>query len=165
MKPLLTTLLLLLCLSGMGQVYPITLKFWNDSSLSYSLEGDYTDYVYGEKSRMVVSRSYIKFMYEVLSTDWDEYERECWNDSIVEGYEYTWNTKYYSDGHGYSCNYLKCYIICFKYPDYDCQKAVYPQDFKSHFGFDYDTYNPIIDHLKPDPGKGFIEFIRKKYGI
>jgi hypothetical protein len=153
MRTILTTLLLLLCLSVSGQAWDSRDTIWFGGKVVH-LGQINTDTIIIHP-----------MTYENLVSLWDQYERECWNDSIVEGYEYTWNTEYYSDGHVSSCNYFKCYIICFKYPDYDCQKAVYPQDFKSHFGFDYDTYNPIIDHLKPDPGRGFIEFIRKKYGI
>jgi hypothetical protein len=142
MRTILTTLLLLLCLSLSGQEYKpsVTIPIIRDDSLPKPHpDKGWRGYdanierwiretnrprndVFRSDTILVIEKKKEEFS-EVIVSLWDEYERECWNDSTLTG-----ESMYY-------------------------------------FSDSISNTRPFYHRNKPDPGKGFIEFIRKKYGI
>ena len=108
--------------------------------------------------------------YESLLLDWDEHKAECYADSAEVGYEYTWGSTYYEDGSVAVCHQTKRYCICTLQDErcgikarFDCRTCLFPEDFKSEMGVDYDTCKPIIWRRDPNNLSEFMEFLKRKY--
>jgi hypothetical protein len=102
----------------------------------------------------------------VTLQDLFDYEQECYNDSTLVGYSYVWNFREDSMGSQYMGR--DCYCTwSINYNNgtsktFDANTCIYPEDFKSKMGFDYERYEPIIYHPEPTLG-GFITYLRKWY--
>jgi hypothetical protein len=89
MKPLLTTLLLLFCLTGRGQYY---IDLESGISIPYNLMEYITMYSslnrhFSNDTIPIIEKKKAEFA-EVAVTLWDEYSQECYADSV----------SYYGDG-------------------------------------------------------------------
>jgi hypothetical protein len=138
MKPLLTTLLLLICLTGRGQYI------------------DSTDSIY-VGDRITHMKPFITANIPMTPRDlvtlWDEYSQECWNDSTFSNWKMIFGkTIDTNPDDDIDVSYMSYDIYPPKHPKMDINYSIVT------------TIRTVYTHRDPTL-EGFIEFIRKKYGI
>jgi hypothetical protein len=146
----LTTILLLLCLTGRGQnpqakIIYLDKKHIVDSNIENNIDTNFAikEIVddYGNTRDLCLMKEYIvPKSAKLLISLWDEYSQECWKDSTLE----CWRLRKSPD------NYIG--FPCYQVPP------------------EYYKYYPRVEYVYRKTGKtltfeGFIEFIRKKYKL